>query len=251
MIMSALYLIYLNVLFRALSCLPVLRVFRLRYSRMDKQKLETLMNVLKDLETLEIVDLGFDCLKDDVGPALADLFRGKANIKELELESNFLNEMAMLDFALALRDYENCELEYLGLARNTINDAALHILVNAGILSTNHVHHLNLRGMPFLTEEAFKCCVANELLDDHKNVLKTLDISANDISSAAADEIMIALNKNEKLVDVKCRGSGLDDETDLDVATIVKRNKYIADNPFVHNEEISDTEIDEWVNRTT
>lgn len=237
--------------FRSIANLPVLRVFRLRYSRMDKRKMEILVNVLKEMSSLEVVDLGFDNLKDDVGSCLGDLLRGKANIKELELESNFLNENAMEEFAPALREYTNTDLEYLGLARTTINDAALHTLVNSGILGTNHVHSINLCGMPFITEEGFKCCVANELLFNHKEVLHTLDISANDISAAAADELMIALNKNQKISVLKCRGSGLDEETDLDVETILKRNQYIAENPFVNNLDIDDADIDDWVNRTT
>lgn len=218
---------------------------------MDKRKLEILANVLKNLSSLEVVDLGFNGLKDDAGSSLGELFRGQANIKRLELESNFLNENAMMELAAALREYNNTDLEYLGLARNTINDAALHILVNEGILGTNHVRSLNLRGMPWVTEEGYKCCVANELLVKHMDVLHTLDISANGISPLAADELMIALNKNHKIAVVKCRGSGLDEETDLDVDTVLKRNQYIAENPFVNNAEVGDDEIDEWLNRTT
>uniref|UniRef100_A0A1A9X308 Uncharacterized protein n=1 Tax=Glossina brevipalpis TaxID=37001 RepID=A0A1A9X308_9MUSC len=231
-----------------ISRLPALRVFRLRNSRMDTKKLSILIDGLKDVSTLEVVDFGFDGLDDTCGQYFKKLFTGSQSLHSLELESNSLGTQAMKDLGLALSNYKGGTLKYLGLARNPLTDEALHSLISA-IFDTEHIENLNLKGLTRLTEKGIACCIADELLRKHSNLLH-LDMSAIHISSYAADEIMKALQTNTEIRSFHCRGCDLDEETETDIAVILKRNRYIAENPFIGNENVTNEEIDAWLNRT-
>uniref|UniRef100_A0A1A9ZVJ3 Uncharacterized protein n=1 Tax=Glossina pallidipes TaxID=7398 RepID=A0A1A9ZVJ3_GLOPL len=230
------------------SRLPVLRVFRLRNSRMDSKKLGILVDGLKDVSTLEILDLGYDCLNDTCGQHFKKLFTNTQALHSLELESNVLAAQAMKDLSAALLSYNQGKLKYLGLARNPLTDEALHSLISA-VYDTEHIESLNLKGVTQLTEVGIACCIADELLRKHPNLL-ALDISAVHVSAYAADEIMKALQPNTKIRTLHCRGCDLDEETETDINVILKRNGYVAENPFVGNENVTNEEIDAWINRT-
>ncbi|KAI9578148.1 hypothetical protein GQX74_014042, partial [Glossina fuscipes] len=103
----------------------LLRVFRFSNSRMDTRKLGILFDGLKDVSTLEGLDLA--------------------------LESNDLRAQAMKYLSLALLNYSQGKLKYLGLARNPLTDEALHSLISA-IYDTEHIETLNLKEVTHLTE---------------------------------------------------------------------------------------------------
>ncbi|XP_005183271.1 uncharacterized protein LOC101887845 [Musca domestica] len=232
-----------------ISLAPQLRIFRLRNSRMDAEKLLTLIRGLKHLEKIESVDFGYDQLMDDCGNALYELFENTQSIRGLELESNQLGEETLRTLGETLSHYTQGTLEYLGLARNPINDDALHALIS-NILGTPHISSLNLRGITYLSEDGFICCVAHELLRQH-SVLMHLDITAIPIGPKAADQMMLSLNSNEKILNLDYLACGLDEETEQDIAVILKRNKFIIQNPYIGDQTKTDEDIDEWLNTTT
>lgn len=215
---------------------------------MDAQKLGILIDSLKELEMLQTIDFGFDELLDDCGPYFVRLFESATSIKRLELESNKLGADALSCLGSALLAYNNGTLEYLGLARNAINDNALHALAVA-LLQTTHVENLCLSNNRFLTEKGLACCIANELLRQH-TALRKLDISAIRISSFAADEIIRALDVNHNILELKCNGCELDMETETDIFVLMKRNKYILENPYIEEENVSADYIRDWLDRT-
>lgn len=227
--------------------MPLLRVFRLRNSRMDAEKLLSLVRGLKELKRLETVDFGFDNLEDDSASAFYELFENNCSIQSLELESNKMCEEVLRTLGEALQHYKG-RLEYLGLARNPITDEALHALVS-GILTTPQISSLSLRGVVGLSQNGLKCCIVNELLCDHF-ALRKLDLTAVPLGEELADEIIKALDLNQRILAFDCLGCDLDEEGEMDVALLVKRNRYIADNPYVGDQTKTDEEIDAWLNRT-
>ncbi|TMW44862.1 hypothetical protein DOY81_010056 [Sarcophaga bullata] len=52
-----------------------------------------------------------------------------------------------------------------------------------------------------------------------------------------------------KIIEFKCCGCELDEETDIDVNVLMQRNKYCAENYFIGNESIPNEEIQQWLNR--
>uniref|UniRef100_A0A1I8PAF7 Uncharacterized protein n=1 Tax=Stomoxys calcitrans TaxID=35570 RepID=A0A1I8PAF7_STOCA len=240
----------IKTLAQGLSHLALLKVFRLRHSRMDADKLQTLVRGLKGLHQLETVDFGYDNLGEDCASSLYELLEDATSIRNLELESNQLGEEVLMTLGESLQQhYVNGHLEYLGLARNPITEQGLHALVNH-ILGTSHIKSLNLRGVYNLYENGLICCIARELLLHHKP-LEKLDLTGIPININAANELIKALALNQKLLTFECLGCGLDEESQLDIALIMKRNKYLADNPYVDDLTKTDAEVDEWLNRTT
>ncbi|KAM7343105.1 uncharacterized protein ACRADG_010252 [Cochliomyia hominivorax] len=233
---------------KGLKHLPLLHTFRLRNSRMDADKLLVLCQALSSLTTLEILDFANDQLPDDCGFAFHELFENTNSLKSLELETNCLNEEALLQLGKALKSYTTNRLNYLGLARNPITDQALHNFLEL-IIETEHIMELNIRGLKCLTEKALCCCVANKLLKFHKPLLR-LDIAAVKISPLAANEIIIALEENKKLLKLYCVGCELDEEAEIDINILLQRNQYIAENYFVGDNSVTTEEVEKWLNRT-
>lgn len=215
---------------------------------MDAEKLLIICQALDSLLNLKILDLGNDQLQDDCGYAFQELFANTKSLQHLELETNCFGEKVLLYIGKALQTYTHNKLLYLGLARNPLTDQALHILVSL-LLETKHVIDLNIRGSIFLSEKALCCCVANELLRHHAPLIK-LDICAIKVSAAAVNEIIKALEKNEKLMELYCSACELDEESEIDIKVLLRRNKYIKENYFVGDPTITAEEIEMWLNGT-
>lgn len=215
---------------------------------MDTKKFDLIVHCLKDIRSLQIVDFGYDYLKDDCAPYFRVLFSGSCCLQQLELESNELGESSMYGLGSALKNYTNGHLIYLGLARNPLTDKALHTIVSA-IIASGHLKEFNIRGAKFITENGISCCIAKELLGE-KSQLVSLDMSAINISEFAANEILKSLEYNKKSLDFKCRGCNLADDCEFDINVILKRNHFVKDNSYVDNEKITSEEIDAWLSRT-
>ena len=214
---------------------------------MNEEKLLILCRALAELECLQTIDFGNDQLNDQCGYAFQELFEISNSLCNLELESNDLNVEVLTTLGTSLKTCKHITLEYLGLARNPLNDDALYALINA-IVGTKHVSHLNLKGCRNISEVGISCSLAGELITKHEPLLK-VDISGIPLTSAAADEIIIALTINKKIIEFNCCGCEMDEETDIDVNVLLQRNKYCAENYFVGNESIPNEEIEQWMNR--
>lgn len=215
---------------------------------MDAEKLLTIVRALKRLDTLETLDFGYDNLGEDCAAAFYELFEEFSSVKYLVLESNNFNVEVLRTIGESLHNLQTGCLEYLDLSRNPITDEALHAFVS-NILETSHISTLILRAVPYVTEKGLICCIAQELLRDH-HILKKLDLTAVPINENAANELIKSLDLNKKIMAVECLGCGLDEESEIDIAVILKRNKYIAENPYVGDQTKTDEDIDEWLNRT-
>ncbi|XP_054739162.1 uncharacterized protein LOC129245165 [Anastrepha obliqua] len=227
-----------------ISFLQKLKIFRLRSSQMDGQKLYIISKALKCLQSIEIIDFGYDHLEDDCGLGLYELFRHTKSIKSLELEHNLIGQRAMHFLAIGISRYGG-QLEYVGLDGNLLGDEGLHEL-SSKILGTQHIARLRLR-IAQLTESAIICCIANELLKHPP--LQYLDIRTVPISRVAGVEILKVLQFNQTLMHFDVRDCQLDPDLGLDIVLIMKRNQYIAENPYLNDPTLSADKIDEFVNR--
>ncbi|XP_037954737.1 uncharacterized protein LOC119684711 [Teleopsis dalmanni] len=216
---------------RGLYGLKALKIFRLRNSRMNSKKLNILLKTLIVLQDLEVLDFGYDQLQDDC-LRLSDLLQFTKNVKSIELEGNYLGPNVMEKFGEALEDYKGV-VEYVGLAANPLEDAGLHSFVSA-IIGTEQVSKLCLNGIE-VSQSGISCCIADELLACHKP-LQELDFKGVQIEWDTSEDIMRALVKNQKISNFDCRGCGLEFEIEFEIEVIMRRNKYIQNNPYIGNE---------------
>ncbi|XP_012160158.1 uncharacterized protein LOC101462004 isoform X4 [Ceratitis capitata] len=226
------------------SFLQKLKIFRLRSSQMDARKLYTLAKALKSLVCIETIDFGYDHLDDDCGLGLLELFRQTNSIKSLELEHNLIGAHALHFLAIGISQFGG-QLEYLGLGGNPLGDCGLHEL-STKVVDTQHITNLSLSTSQ-ITETAIRCCIANEFLNHPR--LRSLDMRAVPISEQAAIEILQTLQSNTTILKFDVRDCRLDADLELDIEIILKRNKYISENPYLNDLSKTMDEIDEFVKR--
>ncbi|XP_069964169.1 uncharacterized protein [Bactrocera oleae] len=227
-----------------ISFLQKLKIFRLRCSYMDARKLYILAKSLKCLQSIETIDFGYDCLDDDCGLGLFELFRHTNSIKSLELEHNLIGAHALHFLAIGLSQYGG-QLEYLGLGGNPLGDWGLHEL-SRKVFGTQNITHLNVRTSQ-MTQSAIICCIANEFLKHLP--LRSLDLRAVPISQQAGIEILKVLQFNTTIMNLDARDCQLDADLEIDIDIILKRNQYIAENPYLNDYTKTTEEINEYVNR--
>lgn len=211
---------------------------------MDARKLYILAKSLKCLQSIETIDFGYDCLDDDCGLGLFELFRHTNSIKSLELEHNLIGAHALHFLAIGLSQYGG-QLEYLGLGGNPLGDWGLHEL-SRKVFGTQNITHLNVRTSQ-MTQSAIICCIANEFLKHLP--LRSLDLRAVPISQQAGIEILKVLQFNTTIMNLDARDCQLDADLEIDIDIILKRNQYIAENPYLNDYTKTTEEINEYVNR--
>ncbi|XP_016993865.2 uncharacterized protein [Drosophila takahashii] len=214
---------------RGLAALQQLQIFRLRNSRLNSFKLYTLCRALRELPSLEVVDFGYNQMKDDCGPELGILLERPCMLKSLELEYNRLDSRAMAAIGAALQRPSVTRLEYLGLAHNKISGEALAILCSR-IKGTEHVEELNLSGIEvnpriFVDE-------ISDLLRKHEP-LRRMKMVSIPMSFKLGNKLICALNANMNITHFDCRDCDLDEDEELDVDIIVRRNASLNEKSFI------------------
>lgn len=213
---------------------------------MDARKLELLLRSLCNIDTLEILNLGNDQLKDDCGTALVKMFLYSKSLKSLELEGNEVGPLVMMEFANAFKSF-HIKLQYLGLRENPLTDEGLHALASS-LIGTENVKHLCLSGLIDISEQGLICCICNELLRQHKH-LTHLDLTCIKMSPKVGQELLAALQVNQTIQQMDCRACGLDVDSQFEIDLLLKRNRYIFKNPYVGDKTKSSDEIQEFVSR--
>ncbi|XP_062132179.1 uncharacterized protein LOC133842896 [Drosophila sulfurigaster albostrigata] len=229
---------------KGVRTLQQLKIFRLRNSRMDHMKLLIIAEALKKLDSLEIVDFGYDQLEDDCDVALEMLLDRKTMLKELELGYNKLEENALKAIGYALKCYTDNHgsdappMEYLGLAHNPLGHSSIGPLVH-DILGTDHVARLNINGI--FTDPFALAYNLNLLLRRHKPLLH-LDMASIKLSSTQGKIILPALEFNRNILHFDCRGCDFSVDEEFEADVIVRRNNYIAKYPYL--DDATDTQFD-------
>uniref|UniRef100_A0A0A1XKQ4 T-complex-associated testis-expressed protein 1 n=1 Tax=Zeugodacus cucurbitae TaxID=28588 RepID=A0A0A1XKQ4_ZEUCU len=229
-----------------LRSLGGLKVFSLRNSRLNANKLFILTRSLKTIHTLKSVDFSYDQLKDDCGEALHELFQRTTSIISLDLTGNELGANAICDLARALGGYEGY-CQYLSLAHSTINTDAFRLFC-LHIANTTQVRELCLRGA-ILSQEGIQSCIAQELIP-HSKVLRGIDLSGVVINNDVACEILKALRNNYKIRKFDVRGCDLPADLEVDFEILTRRNKFLFLYPAIGDRRISIEDIDESIKRT-
>ncbi|KAL7723827.1 hypothetical protein ACLKA6_016398 [Drosophila palustris] len=224
--------------------LKQLKIFRLRNSRMDSMKLLIIARALKQLDALEVVDFGYDQLKDNCNVALEILLERKVMLKRLELEYNKLSRVTVGSIGYALRchadnDKNGTTLQYLGLANNPLGELGLSFLFH-NIMGTSHLVELNINGV-----EADASGIARDvgnLLRNHAP-LRRLDMASIKLSPVAGRSIIRALETNHKIIHFECRGCDLSPDQEYEADVIIRRNNYSLHHPYLGDTKQTETSL--------
>ncbi|KAH8294797.1 hypothetical protein KR018_003117 [Drosophila ironensis] len=220
---------------RGLRCLPHLKIFRLRNSRIDMRKLRILARTLRLMDSLEEIDFGYALMPDNCSEPLSYLLNRPRMFRKIQLENNFLGAACATVLAKAMaQEYQEGVLEYLGLANNPMSESILHSLIQ-GIIGTPHVIALNISGIGSST----RSLIGRELsllLRNHPPLL-SLEMSAINIGNSQGLLLLRALYQNQRILYVDCRECDLTPDQEFEANMIVRRNRYINTH-MQHGEEL-------------
>ncbi|XP_022225524.2 uncharacterized protein LOC111076158 [Drosophila obscura] len=214
---------------KGLLHLQQLKIFRLRNSLMDSRHLSILARALRTMDSLEIIDFGYDQMEDDCSNALQILMDRTKMVKKLQLEYNRLGVNSMEVIGLALAHHKDDFLEYLGLAHNPLRENALTKLFHH-IHGTGHVRALNITGVE---GGPSKGAIARDIafLLRHHHPLRRLEMAAIPLGSAVGLPLLRSLEGNRKVIYFDCRECDLDADQEFQADIIVRRNNYWVKNP--------------------
>ncbi|XP_017102774.2 uncharacterized protein [Drosophila bipectinata] len=214
---------------RGLRCLSCLKTFRLRNSRLNARKLRILARSLRAMESVEELDFGYDLMPDDCHEALRYLLDRPVMFRMLQLEYNRLgsNTAAVLSKAMTQENQDGV-LEYLGLAHNPLNEAALHTLFQ-GIIGTPHVLALNISGIDGGKGVGALGREIGYFLRNHAPLL-SLEMASINIGVSQGYLLLRSLETNQRVLYVDCRECELDNDQEFEADIIVRRNNYIFKN---------------------
>lgn len=219
---------------KGVRTLSHLQIFRLRNSRMDRIKLIILCRALRDLDSLEVVDLGGNRLGDDSSIGLGILLKRRVMLRSLELENNELKNFALETLGCALRRYKSVDsdssLRYLGLNYNPVSNIGLGTLFEE-IIGTQHVQELSINGLHKVGGVTFVEQVST-LLRNHAP-LRRLRMAANPLPVHVSKNLLRSLEQNHKVVEFDCRGCDLKEQEEYEAEVIVRRNEYEEKNTFI------------------
>lgn len=219
---------------KGLRTLSHLQIFRLRNSRMDSVKLIILCRALRDLDSLEVVDLGGNRLGDDSSIGLGILLKRRVMLRSLELENNELENFALEALGCALGRYKSVDsdssLRYLGLNYNPVSDIGLETLFEE-IIGTQHVQELSINGLHNVSGIKLVEQVST-LLRNHAP-LRRLRMTANQVPDNVGKNLIRSLEQNHKVVEFDCRGCDLSEKEEYEAEVIVRRNEYQEKNTFI------------------
>ncbi|KAH8377711.1 hypothetical protein KR093_006756 [Drosophila rubida] len=233
---------------RGLRTLQQLKVFRLRNSRMDHMKLLIIVESLNKLDTLEVVDFGYDQLDDQCYVALEMLLDRFTQLKELELEYNKLEGNVIEAIGYGLKCYSKADgppMQYLGLAHNPLGHTGITALLSA-ILGTEHIARLNISGI--MADPVVLTHDISLLLRNHKPLLH-LDMVAIKLNAICGRNIIRALETNRKILHFDCRGCDFSLEQEYEADVLERRNNYIARYPYVGDTSHSQFDVLSFLSR--
>lgn len=219
---------------KGLRTLRHLEIFRLRNSRMDSIKLIILCRVLRHLDSLEVVDLGGNCLGDDCNVGLGELLKRRVMLRSLELENNDLEYLTLETLGYTLSQHKvvdsDSSLRYLGLSYNPVSNIGLESLFGE-IIGTQHVQELSINGLHNVAAGKFVEQVST-LLRTHAP-LRRLQMAANKLDKKIGRDLLRSLEQNHKVVQFDCRACNLSEQQEYEADIIVRRNEYLEKNPFI------------------
>jgi len=228
--------------------LKQLKIFRLRNSRMDSMKLLIMARALKQLDSLEVVDFGYDQLEDNCHVALEMLLDRKVMLQKLELEYNKLGRLSVESIGYALKCHTDNvangkSLQYLGLAHNPIGDYFLTNLIQS-IIGTKHVQELNINGVEVRSDIVVRDVSC--LLRTHDS-LRWLNMAAIRLNPPESRELICSLESNHNVIHFDCRGCGLDSDYEYEADVIVRRNTYEMDHKYLSDTFKTEEDIQEYL----
>ncbi|XP_055919677.1 uncharacterized protein LOC129951509 [Eupeodes corollae] len=219
---------------RGISELKNLRVFKLRGSRMDSIKFSTILEALQTI-FVEELEFFFCQLDDNCGEALYKYLLSTKTLNHLDLTGNYFKDKTIDYLSDGLkRSYS--KLTHLFLSNNPIADESLCKLTKT-LEAYAHLKILKLSGI--------KCdnlgASGIVRLVRQNTPLVQLDIIAIRMNG---DDLIAALNRNLKIQQIICQGCGLTLEEEFNVEILLKRNRFIKENPYIG--DITKTKEDDF-----
>lgn len=227
---------------RALSKLPKLRTLTLRGNKMNGEKLRILVQALYQsrIKKLDLSFCGIDSIA--IQPLALFLCENENHVLEyLELRGNFISGAGIKSLASGLAFFKGV-LKYLGLSRNPVEVDGADAIVDV-ICKSQNIEYIDLSSCELGPEGV------NAILRLVKETtsLRKLDISSVAIPNETAFQLVKALLNNYKLEIIECRQCELSDERAEQIKTLLERNLYYVQHPYLlksHFTEEDEREID-------
>lgn len=223
-----------------------LKILRLRNSRFDSKKFRVLVEGLERL-ALEELEFYFCRLNDECSLTVFKILQTNKELKRLVLAGNYFRIRVPKALAFGIQHFEG-QLDYLDISRNPLKDEAITYLIR-GIIGVHQVKHLNVTGIGVTSEGAALLC---EFVKEHK-YLQKMDMVAVPVTEDGGDRLIKCLKENVNVIHLDYRGCGLSIDQEFKMDILLKRNRYILENPYLRAEEKDNwttEEIEAWVNRS-
>ena len=199
-------------------------------NKLDKIFNNNILNCIKLLKTLIMLDLSNNGLVEDNIKELFDYLKQNKTIKILFLNNNNLPQSC--GYYLADSFKKNTTLEILHLAHNNINKSGLDSILSILGNDNKTLKELDI-SYNELTYDDFKS------LSDYLNLnppLKSLDISGNELITKSSNLIGVTFKKLTNLEEIKLNKCGINDESAPNVLMYLNESSIqsleIDDNKF-------------------
>ncbi|KAL5278846.1 hypothetical protein ACFFRR_003464 [Megaselia abdita] len=228
-----------------LRSLENLKILKLRNSRFDSKKFKVLAEGFFAL-ALEELEFYFCRLNDECSLTIFKILQCNKNLKKLTLAGNNFRIRVPKALAFGIQYFEG-KLDYLDISRNPLKDEAITYLIR-GVIGVEQINHLNVTGIGVTSEGA---ALISEFIKEHK-YLQKVDMVAVPITEDGGDRLIKCLKDNVNVIHLDYRGCGLSINQEYQMEILLKRNRYILENPYLREEEKNNwttEEIEAWVNR--
>lgn len=225
--------------------LEQLKILKLRNSRFDSKKFKVLAEGFMHLP-LEELEFYFCRLNDECSLTVFKILQSNQQLKRLGLAGNYFKIRVAKALAFGIQYFEG-NLDYLDISRNPLKDEAITYLIR-GIIGVEQVKRLNVTGIGVTSEGA---ALLSEFIKEHK-FLQRMDMVAVPVTENGAERLIKCLKENVNVIQLDYRGCGLSMNQEYQMDILLKRNRYILDNPYLREEEKDNwttAKIEAWVSR--
>lgn len=228
-----------------LKSLENLKILKLRNSKFDCRKFKAITEGIFHLP-LEELEFYFCHLSDKCCLTIFKILQLLKDLKRLGLAGNYFKILTPKALAYGIQCYEG-KLDYLDISRNPLTDEAITYLVR-GIIGVEQVKHLNVSGIGVTSDGA---AILSEFVKEHQ-YLEKLDLVAVPITEFGGGRLIKCLNDNMNVIHLDYRCCDLDINQEYQLEILVRRNRYISENPYLRKDQKDNwtmEDIENWVNR--
>eukprot|EP00118_Oscarella_pearsei_P012671 m.95303 g.95303 ORF g.95303 m.95303 type:complete len:607 (+) comp36841_c0_seq3:102-1922(+) len=203
-----------------LTKMQCLQILRLNWNDISELGTACLAPVIAKTY-LTRVELGWNKIGYEATPALADMLTNCSSLQSVELSNNCLGPRGAVILADALKG--NTSLLELGLRSNQIGGKGARAIFRA-LRSNGTLKRINLSYNGFGDGTA---SVLAGVLFENKTALTHIDLSGNEIESAGAKQVAMALEKNSSVAHINVSDNCIDDNGVSEISSLARKNNGI------------------------